>query len=111
MYDSMTIYFFDKSSIDYGANKDIFSYTGKFANDFLIHCIKHNIKETSDIFFEIKEFKLRFEVDMNVNLINTTLKNESKFACWNCNDSGTFTDGYDNYPCGICENSKIIENF
>jgi len=48
---------------------------------------------------------------MNINLINTTLKNESKFACWNCNDSGQFTDGYDQYPCGICENARLIEDF
>lgn len=111
MYNSMTVYFFDKSSMDYDANKNIFAFTGKFANEFVNHCIKHNILDTDARFFELKEFKLRFELDLNINLFNTTLKNESKFSCDTCNDSGTFTDGYDNYPCKRCENNRLIENF
>lgn len=72
--EGVTIYFFDKSSMDYDSQKDLLAFSGKFANDFLNHCIKHNISGTIDRFAELERIRQHFINRKNFNIINVTLQ-------------------------------------
>ena len=111
MYSNLTIHFNRDSHLFYDANKNLFTYVGKFANKFLNHCIKHQITDSELIFDELRKIKEQTEADTNINIFNTVSKSISEYSCSNCNDSGYVESYEDQFPCGHCEGSRLIEAF